>query len=181
METPEVNRKPSTAADDMCHATSLMSAMGITRADGCSEPRGPSLAPSRPQLHPFLFDFIGREPFGFAFTAGREAKFHVPSGHRFVVEHVNVSCWAKDDRLEVQLVTQSSSRCCTLTPAHSPLQPLTNDAAGVHAADPIRVQGSSVSTFLFSNEEVHQSSVVPPETYVQVWGYLEPTNGAVSF
>jgi hypothetical protein len=181
MEAMESNRKQSTAADDMRRSTSLLSAMGIMRADERSVPLDPDLTTTRPLLQPFLFDFIGHEPFGFSFTAGRGARFHVPSGHRFVVEHVNIACWAKDDRLTVQLVTKSSSRCCTLTQAHSPLQPLTNDAAGVHVVGPIWVQGSSVSTFLFSNGEVHESSVVPPETYVQVWGYLEPMNGAVSF
>jgi len=180
METIEVNRKKSTAANQMRRATSLMSAMGIMRADGSSVPHDPSLFASRPLLERFLFDCIGREPFGFAFTAGRVARFHVPSGHRFVVEHVDISCWAQDDQLEVQLVTKSSSRCCKLTQPASRSQPSPDGNAGAEAAAPIWMQGSSVSTFVFSNAEVHDSPIVPPETYVQVWGYLEPTNVAAS-
>jgi hypothetical protein len=181
VEAIEVNRKESTAADEMHRrATSLMSAMGIMLADHSSVPRDPSPFASRPMLEPFLFDWVGREPFGFAFTAGRAARFHVPPGHRFVVEHVDISCWAQDDQLEVELVTKSSSRCCKLTQAHSPSQPLPDGNARAGAAAPVWVQGSSVSTFLFSNAEVHDSPIVPPETYVQVWGYLEPTNVAAS-
>jgi hypothetical protein len=181
MGSIEVNRKKSTAAEDVCHAASLTNAMGIMRANECTVPREPGASRSHAQLQPFLFDFIGREPFGFAFTAGREARFRVPAGHRFVVEHVNISCWAKDDHVDVQLVTKSSCRCCNPAAAPSSVDPLPTGEAAVSGAAPIWVQGSSVSTFLFGNTEVHDSPIVPPETYVQVWGYLEPTNAPMSF
>jgi hypothetical protein len=180
MGSVQSNRNQSTAADDMSHVTSLTCPTGIMRTDGCSELREPGVTASHPRLRPFLFDFIGREPFGFVFTAGHEARFHVPSGHRFVVEQVNIACWAKDDHLDVQLVTKYSSRWCNPTQALSTSPASPDSDEGAQAVEPIWVQGSSVSTFLFSNAEVHDSSIVPPDTYVQVWGYLEPTNVAAS-
>jgi hypothetical protein len=49
------------------------------------------------------------------------------------------------------------------------------------SVEPILVQGSTANFFLFSNGEVRGSSTVPPDTCLQVWGYLEPTYDAESF
>jgi len=159
----------------MHNPASLAESMGIMSADCSTKPQEHDLAARRPMM-PFLFDFLGREPFGFAFTEGQEARFRVPSGHRFVIEHADICCWAKDDRLDVEFVTTSSRRYCH-RPSDSPLlQASPCDEATSPVSEPIWVQGSSVTTFLFSNQQVRGSSIVPPDTYVQVWGYLEPTN-----
>jgi hypothetical protein len=155
--------------------------MGIIPPDRSSMPRGHHLTARQP-LVPFLFDFLGCEPFGFAFTEGQEAKFRVPSGHRFVIEHADICCWAKDDHLDVEFVTTSSRTYCNLTSDRSVLQASSCEGgAAALASEPIWVQGSSVTTFLFSNHEIQKSSIVPPDTYVQVWGYLEPTNVTAGF
>jgi hypothetical protein len=168
----------TTHVADTCHATSLAEAMGII-PDRSSKPAEHSVTPRRPMV-PFLFDFLGREPFGFAFTEGQVAKFRVPSGYRFIIEHTDICCWAKDDHLDVEFVTTSSRTYCNRTADCSLLQASpTGDNA--RACEPIWVQGSSLTTFLFSNHAVQGSSIVPPDTYVQVWGYLEPTDVTAGF
>ena len=47
--------------------------------------------------------------------------------------------------------------------------------SGLPAA-PIQIQGLTTNTFLFSNGDLQNSSTVSADTYVQVWGYLEPTS-----
>jgi hypothetical protein len=178
MKAHEGNIESTTAFAETCHATSLAEAMGIMSPDNCITPREHSL-PSRRPMVPFLFDFLGREPFGFDFTEGQEARFRVPSGHRFVIEHTDICCWAKDDHIDVEFVTTSSRTYCNRTADRSLLQASTCETA--RAAAPIWVQGSSVTTFLFSNHAVRGSSIVPPDTYVQVWGYLEPTDLTAAF
>jgi hypothetical protein len=41
---------------------------------------------------------------------------------------------------------------------------------------PIDIQGLTTNTVLFSKGELRNSSTVPPDTYVQIWGYLEPNS-----
>jgi hypothetical protein len=176
MSATERNHETPAAPAAMRRNPSLATAMRIMSHTGPVTTRDHEVAASRPPLVPFLFDFLGREPFGFAFTEGQEAKFRVPSGHRFVIEHVDVCCWAKDDHLDVEFVTTSSRRYCNVASGRSLLQASTCEGNTAHACEPIWVQGSSVTTFLFSNGELQDSSTVPPDTYVQVWGYLEPTN-----
>ena len=180
MKTQEACIESSATVADMCHATSLAEAMGIMSPDRCSKPLDQCFPMHQP-IAPFLFDFLGREPFGFVFTEGQEAKFRVPSGHRFVIEHADICCWAKDDHLDVEFVTTSSRTCCNRTSDRSLLQTSPCQGAADQAPDPIWVQGSSVTTLLFSNHAVQGSSIVPPDTYVQVWGYLEPTNVMAAF
>ena len=54
--------------------------------------------PPRPTAE---IEFTGRVPFGFAFTEGHEAIFHVPSRHRFVIEHLIVSGSDDHEKTEV--------------------------------------------------------------------------------
>jgi hypothetical protein len=180
MKAQEAKIESATHVEDIHRATSLVEAMGITSPDCSSKLQAHGLTARRPVL-PFLFDFLVREPFGFAFTEGQEAKFRVPSGHRFVIEHADICCWAKDDHLDVEFVTTSSRTYCSRTSDRSLLQASPCEDCAAPASEPIWVQGSSVTTFLFSNHEVRGSSIVPPDTYVQVWGYLEPTNVTVGF
>ena len=133
-----------------------------------------SFTVARHPLRPVEIDFSERQPFGFAFTAGHEATFHVPHGHRFVIEQVNVCCWAQFEHLDVQLLTKSPHmfRQVTLTCWYE--QPSLGENCETGTAAPILVHQSTANTFLFSNGDVHSSSTVPRDTYVQVWGYLEP-------
>jgi len=175
MKAREEHIESITAVADVCDAASLAEAMGIMSPDRSCKQGQHSLNARQPRA-PFLLDFLGREPFGFAFTEGQEARFRVPSGHRFVIEHTDICCWAKDDQLDVEFVTTSSRTYRNLTSNRSLLQVSSCEEATTSAREPIWVQGSSVTTFLFSNHEVQGSSIVPADTYVQVWGYLEPTN-----
>ena len=169
-----------TAIAGMCRATSLTDAMGIVSPNHGSEPQDQSFTVRQP-LVPFLFDFLGPEPFGFAFTEGQDAKFRVPSGHRFVIEHVSVCCWAKDDHQDVEFVTTSARTCRNLTSDQSVTQASLCKDGRAQTAEPIWVQGSSLTTLLFSNHEVQGSPIVPPDTYVQIWGYLEATDMIAGF
>ena len=180
MKAQEGHIESTTAIAGMCRATSLTEAMGIVSPNHCSKPQDQSFTIRQP-LVPFLFDFLGPEPFGFAFTEGQDAKFRVPSGHRFVIEHVNVCCWAKDDQLDMKFVTTSSCTCHNLNSDQLVLQASPCWDARAQTAEPIWVQGWSLTTLLFSNHEVQGSPIVPPDTYVQVWGYLEPTEVIAGF
>jgi hypothetical protein len=180
MKAHETNIESTTAVGDIYRATSMAEAMGITFPDCSSQPQEHGLTARWP-MAPFQFDFLGREPFGFVFTEGRQAKFRVPSGHRFVIEHADICCWAKDDHLDVEFITTSSRTYCNRIPERSLLQAPPCEGGMASASEPIWVQGSSITTYLFTTHEVHGSSIVPPDTYVQVWGYLEPTNVMTGF
>ena len=67
MKAQERNIESTRVAADMCPGTSLAEAMGIMSPGQCAKPREQSLKIRQP-LVPFLFDFLGRESFGFAFT-----------------------------------------------------------------------------------------------------------------
>ena len=114
-------------------------------------------------------EFTGRMPFGFAFTEGKEAIFRVPSGHRFVVEHLILSTGEGHEKTELRMVTRSRR----MFQYHS----LSTDT---DVTTPIVVHGSTESTLLFRNGIEPSSSTVPVDTYVQMWGYLEPTEDATS-
>ena len=106
-------------------------------------------------------EFTGRQPFGFAFTEGHQATFNVPSGHRFVIEHLNISCWAENPHLLVQLITKSPHMFRSLTLCNSE-EKLSGaySHSGLPAA-PIQIQGLTTNTFLFSNGDLQNSSTVP--------------------
>jgi hypothetical protein len=137
-----------------------------------------SFTVTRQPQPPVAIDFTERAPFGFAFTEGRDATFHVPTGYRYVIENVYVSCWAKHDRVDLHLVTRSRRMFRQVTLRCWP-EPAMLDARNQNElAAPILVNESTSNAFLFSDAEVHNSSTVPPETYVQIWGYLEPVHEA---
>ena len=180
MKAQEGHIESTTAIAGMCRATSLTEAMEILSPNHSSKPQKQSFTVRQP-LVPFLFDFFGPEPFGFAFTEGRDAKFRVPSGHRFVIEHINVCCWATDDHLDMKFVTTSSRTCRNLTSEQSVLQASPSKDGRAQTAELIWVQESSLTILLFSNHAVQGSPIVPPDTYVQIWGYLEPTDVTAGF
>lgn len=168
------NREKERTTEDIRRIAALAAAVRVICIANHLRLPEHSLIVTRHPKPPVEIAFTGREPFGFAFTAGHEAAFQVPSGHRFVIEHLDLSCWAKNGHIEVQLVTRSPHmfRQVTLTrwPEQRPLGQ--NGQAGTTA--PILVNESTANTLLFSNGELHSSSTVPPETYLQLWGYLEP-------
>jgi hypothetical protein len=117
-------------------------------------------------------EFSGRQPLGFAFTEGNQAIFYVPSRHRFVIENVDILCGADDQDLQVQFITRWSHMYRDITLRRS-LDAPDEGKADDGSAVPIAVNGSSANSFLFSHGESKNSSVVPRDTYIQVWGYLE--------
>jgi hypothetical protein len=136
---------------------------------------------SPPKQTPEL-DFAGRQPFGFAFTEGHQATFNVPSGYRLVIEHINIACWAENHpHLFVQLVTKSPHMFRNLTLCTSAAELARADSYPALPAAEIQIQGLTTNTFLFSDGELKNSSTVPPDTYVQVWGYLERSSFPDSF
>jgi len=129
-----------------------------------------------PSCAPTLgLDFTGRQPFGFVFTQGHQAIFNVPSGHRFVIKHLNISSRAENPHLLVQLVTKSPHMFRSLTLCNSTEELVIADGGSALPAAPIQIYGLTANTFLFSNGELKNSSTVPPDTYIQLWGYLETT------
>jgi hypothetical protein len=54
-------------------------------------------------------------------------------------------------------------------------------AIGADVTAPIVVPGSTENTLLFPNGVEPSLSTVPPDTYVQMWGYLEPTEDATTW
>ena len=126
---------------------------------------------------PLNIDFAERVPFGFIFTAGYEASFEIPCGYRFWIEHISLSLPTEHDALDVQLATLSEHTIqqvklrygCDPTANGDTAKPKTGEAA------PIIVPASTASSLLFSNGMEYGSSIVPSGSYVQLWGYLEPT------
>jgi hypothetical protein len=139
--------------------------------------RNRNLTTTGPWGEPMEIEFIDRQPYGFVFSQGQEAGFRVPSGHRFVIEQVNVSSWGDSGALTMHLVTNSPRmyRCIELAYLQEPQADAT---AAVVAATPLVVNGLSVNTVLFSDRKVHNSPIVPSDTYLQVWGYLESSSVA---
>lgn len=139
------------------------------------------LAVTSPSIPTVDLEFSGRQPFGFAFTEGHQAIFNVPSGYRFVIEHVNISCWAENPHLFVQLITKSPHMFRSVTFSNWPEELNGTDGCAASLATPLHIQGLTTNTVLFSNAELQNSSTVPADTHVQVWGYLEPTSCSDSF
>jgi hypothetical protein len=167
------------AADYVLRVAALAVAMRAICLDNQLRPREQSLYVTHAPQRATEIEFKGQVPFGFAFTEGHEATFRVPSGHRFVIEHITISCWARNGAMEVQMVTRSRHmfRHMTLV-SGTREQPARTFEFGAGAS--ILVHGSTANTLLFNNGMDCSSSTVPPETYVQMWGYLEPTEDAVS-
>ena len=176
MKAIDRSRETDPGTDDIRRITALAVALRIICIAHQLKLCEQSLTVTRHPQQPVTIDFMERTPFGFAFTAGNEATFRVPSGHRFVIENMHVSCWAKDDLVDVQLVTRSPRmfRQVTCWPEQLPV-----DANSQMTATPMVVNESTTNTFLFGNREWHSSATVPDDTYLQIWGYLEPFEDAL--
>jgi len=181
MEVQDKNRITTTAAEDLRRIATLAAAVRFISLANQLAHREQRLTVSRPQLPPVEIDFVGRQPFGFAFTEGHEATFHVPPGHRYVIEHMDVSCGRNCAHVDVELITRSPCMFRHIALPRWPGQTSWGEDSEKRTAPPIVVRGSSENTFLFSNGKVFGSSIVPPDTYVQIWGYLEPACGTEGF
>ena len=126
---------------------------------------------------PLNLDFSGKVPFGFIFTAGYEASFEVPCGYRFWIEHISLSLPSEHDALDVQLATLSEHTIQQVRLRYGCDSNATGDTPQpkMGAAVPIMVPASTASSLLFSNGMEYGTTVVPSGSYVQLWGYLEPT------
>ncbi len=131
---------------------------------------------NRSGQQPFDIEFSARVPFGFVFTAGHDASFQVPCGYRFWIEHVSVSLPAEHDSLDVLLVTRSrhlfqqvSLRCGTDSSSDSGWPEMC-------AAPSILVNGPAANTLLFSNGMEYGTPIVPAGAYVEMLGFLQPTD-----
>jgi hypothetical protein len=104
----------------------------------------------------------------------------VPPGHRYVIEHMDVSCRRNRAHVYVKLMIRSPCMFRHITLTRWPGQTWWGEDSEKETAPPIMVRGSA-NTFLFSNGKVHGSSIVPTDTHVQIWGYLEPACEAEGF
>ena len=113
-------------------------------------------------------DLARRRPFGVVFVEGQRASFTVPPGRRLVIEYLDIACWGRSPRPLVQLTTRSEDMFRNVTVRCS-----SSEGYGVSPTWPVQIKGSTSSTFLFSSGSMRQSPIVPTDTYVQMWGYLE--------
>jgi len=177
METSRASDE-NAGLEDVLRIAALAAAMRLVCMSNQVGRHQQTLMVSRPPQPATDFDFTGHVPFGFAFTEGHSTPFYVPSGHRFVIEKIAVSCWAAEEIREVQLQTRSRHmfRHMTLWCASE----LSAQSSNTDESHTILVEGSTVNTLLFSYGAGHRSLQVPPDTYVQLWGYLEPTTAELS-
>jgi hypothetical protein len=169
MNTSKVMSENATVAQDVLRIAAMAAAMRVICIDNQIRLRQQVLSVTCPPRAASDIEFTGRVPFGFAFTEGKEATFHVPSGHRFVIEQLLVSGADGQEKVDVHLVTRSRRLFQHLSLA-----------TGSDVATPIVIHGSTESTLLFRNGIEPSSSIVPPDTYLQMWGYLEPAGDATS-
>jgi len=170
MNTSEAITEEARVAEDVARFAAMAAAIRVICIDNQVRLQQECLSVSRPPRSAAEIDFVGRVPFGLAFTEGNEATFRVPSGHRFVIEHVFVQDCDDQTHLEVNMVTRSRRMFQHLSLATS-----------AEVTSPIVVHGSTENTLLFRNGVEPSSSTVPLDAYVQMWGYLEPTGDAASW
>lgn len=181
MEHHDGRHDQPTSPQEMACIAGLASAMRLVCSANGLPLREQVLTVTRPPLPPVELEFTGPQPFGFAFTAGHEATFRVPTGHRFVIEHVYVSQSAKAGHADVHLVTKSRYMFRHLTLNGWPEQPSPDEGPDGSPTTQLVMHESTTNTFLFSDGEARSSSTVPPDSYLQVWGYLEPLNQAEGY
>lgn len=181
MNAWHMNRETPIATEDVRSVAALTAAIRVICITNQMRMQRQAITVARPPLHNVQIDLTGRVQVGFAFTEGHKAVFHVPSGHRLVIEHVKLSCWSKHEHVEIHLVTESRHMFRLMWLTSWPEQASLGDNAETGTAVPILVRGSTANTLLFSNGSARGSSTVPPDTYVQVWGYLEATHDGESF
>jgi len=170
MKSQKARRETTTVIDDTVRVAVLTAALRILCIANQLQLQRQSMTVTRPPECDMPIDFTGAVPFGFAFTEGHEATFHVPSGHRYVIEQISTSNCVANEPEDVQLLTRSPHMFRQMTVAsrtdHEKPDP------GLSA--PVVVNGPTANTLLFSNGESHSAAIVPAGTYVQLWGYLEP-------
>lgn len=169
MKTSQAMSEKTRVTDDVLRIAALAAAMRVVCMDNQVRLRQQVLSGTYPAQTGSDAEFTGRVPFGFTFTEGKEATFRVPSGHRFVIEHLCVSGPDCRENTEVHMVTRSRR-----------LFQYLSLASGADVTTPIVVHGSTESTLLFRNGSEPSSSTVPVDTYVQMWGHLEPSEDATS-
>lgn len=113
-------------------------------------------------------DVLRRQPFGVVFVEGQKSTFTVPPGRRLVIEYLDIACWGRSPRPLVQLTTRSEDMFRNVTVRCS-----ASEGYGVSPMWPVQIKESTSNTFVFSSGGMRQSPVVPVDTYVQMWGYLE--------
>jgi hypothetical protein len=169
MNTLTAMTKESRVAEELARVAAMAAAMPIICTDNQIRLSQQCLSVRRPPLSGSEVEFMGRVPFGFAFTEGTEATFQIPSGHRFLIEHLVLSCPDEQEMAEVHMVSRSRRM----------FQHISLISHGDRTA-PILVPGFTENTLLFSNGVEPSSSTVPLDTYVQMWGYLEPVDDTAS-
>jgi len=172
MNTHIARKQIPMAGEKLRELAELAARVRLMCDTGGMHPQNQSLTATGPWGEPVQIEFIDRQPYGYVFAEGQEASLRVPSGHRFVIEQVNVSSWGDSGTLTMQLVTNAPRLYRCIDVAYLPEQ----HAAAVVAVTPLVVNGLSANTFLFSDRKVHNSATVPAETYLQIWGYLEPSH-----
>jgi hypothetical protein len=180
MNTSKAMSEHAKVAEDMLRIAMLAAAVRVVCIDNQTRLQHQALSVTRPPEPTTEIEFTGRVPFGFAFTEGHEATFRVPSGHRFVIEHVSFSCWAVHDSVEVQMVTRSPRMFQHISLASTNDPHLAGSSQRSDVTTPLLVHGSTDNTLLFSNGIERSTSTVPADTYVQMWGYLEPVADATT-
>jgi hypothetical protein len=177
MTTPSANRQITMETEDVRQLASMAAAVravAIAEQLPLTEQRLTMTRSGQPALN---LDFTGKVPFGFIFTACYEASFEVPCGYRFWIEHISLSLPSEHDVLDVQLATLSQHMIqqVKLRYGSNPNTDGDTTTPKTGAAVPIMVPSSTANSLLFSHGMEYGTTVVPSGSYVQLWGYLEPT------
>jgi hypothetical protein len=180
METSRASGENTRVAEDVLRIAALAAMLRVV----CMDHEGrlhqqclPVTCPPQPRAE---IELTGRVPFSFAFVEGHRTPFYVPSGHHFVIEHLAVSCWSGQEIHEVRLVTRSRRIFLHMT-LWSVSEQSSHQNSKTDESHSILVRGSTANALLFSDGAGHSSFTVPPDTCVQLWGYLEPTADELSF
>jgi hypothetical protein len=180
MNTSKAMSENPRVAEELLRVAAMAAAMRVICMDNEVRLRQRCLSVTCPPQLESEIEFTGPVPFGFAFTAGHKAPFYVPSGHRFVIEHVSVSCWAEGLKIrEVLLETRSPHMFRHMTVWCSS-EDLAEQSLKTDVDHTFLIEGSTANTLSFSDGAGHRLLQVPPDTYVQLWGFLEPGEDATS-
>lgn len=117
-------------------------------------------------------------PAEFHFGPGQTATIPtVPSTTRFVIEHINIQAWGPTAWF-VELVGSSSNGVYNNTAFMLQPVPFGNGArsfAVVTSTGKMFASGGTTFQFNFSNSTTFNTLAVPPNVWVEVWGYYEST------
>jgi hypothetical protein len=176
MTAQTAEREITLGTEDVHRLASLAAALRAIGIVNQVQLRQQELTITRSGQQPFEIDFSGRVPFGFVFTAGHDATFHVPCGYRYWMEHISLAIPTEHDSLDVQMVTRSRHLFQQVSLRRGSDPGSDGDTPEMGAAPPILVHASTANTLLFSNGMEYGTSIVPAGSYVQMWGCLEPTD-----